>query len=167
MKDIKGFTLVEMMVVVLIMALLAGISYPLYTKSINKSRVAEAISLVEIVREAQLSRAAQGLKYFDTFNNNHAQGNARLIKSGNVTVQGGALIKDDYKIEIMNYTGTDNDPEVKSGCIVVKYRDSGTGPMFTIYAHVEDNLIGCTDYSGNQEICNVIPHAEAGQNHCS
>ncbi len=167
MKDIKGFTLVEMMVVVLIMALLAGVSYPLYTKSINKSRVAEAISLVEIVREAQLSRAAQGLKYLSAFSGHQASGNARLIKSGNVTVQGGALIKDDYKIEIWSYEGTANDPEVKNGCIVVKYRDSGAGPMFTIYAHVEDNLIGCTDFSGNQEICNVIPHAEAGQNHCS
>ena len=53
MKNKKGFTLTEIMVVVLIIAGLSAISYPLYTKAITKARVAEAVALTEIVREAQ------------------------------------------------------------------------------------------------------------------
>jgi type IV pilus assembly protein PilE len=42
MKRARGFTLIELMIVVAIVALLAAIAYPIYTKQMRKGRRAEA-----------------------------------------------------------------------------------------------------------------------------
>ena len=161
MQNKKGFTLMELMVSIIIMAILAGIAYPVYTKAITKARIAEAISLVEIVREAQLRNKAINNSYFASFTTQHAQGKTRLIKSGNMSVENGALKKEDYTVTIRSASGT-GEENVPNGCILVQYKD-----IFTIYAHVEDNKIWCRDVSGaKKEICNLIPHLENGNLNC-
>jgi len=157
----KGFTLMELMVVVIIMAALASISYPVYTKAISKARIAEAISLVQIVREAQLRHKIMHNSYFSNFTDEHKKGKNRLIKSGSVNVSYGKLIKDGYTVMISSASGT-GEERVPNGCIVVEYRDN----LFTIYAHVEDNKIWCNNLQG-EEICNLIPSLEpANTNNC-
>ena len=42
--NLKGFTLVELMIVVAIVAILAAIALPMYTKYVKKSRTSEAVS---------------------------------------------------------------------------------------------------------------------------
>ena len=156
MLNKKGFTLMELMVVVIIMAALAGIAYPVYTKSINKSRLAEALSLVEIVREAQLRNRVIKNAYFSGFVPEHTSGKTRLIKTGNVSVDGGVLVKDDYTVRIGNASGSGQE-NVPNGCIMVTYKES----LFTVYAHVEDSKIWCTDFTEDKkEICGVIPKLE-------
>ena len=44
MKKLKGFTLIELMIVVAIVALLAAIAYPSYTRYVEKARRADAKS---------------------------------------------------------------------------------------------------------------------------
>jgi prepilin-type N-terminal cleavage/methylation domain-containing protein len=63
----KGFTLTEILVVILIIVVIAAIAYPLYTKSIEKSRAAEAVNLLEIVRTKQISRYVMSRRYYDSF----------------------------------------------------------------------------------------------------
>ncbi len=49
----KGFTLVELMVVVIIIAILTAIALPQYQKAVEKSRAAEAVTLGKAIIDAQ------------------------------------------------------------------------------------------------------------------
>lgn len=63
-KRATGFTLIEIMVVVTIIAVLAAIAYPSYTESVSKGRRAQAT--------ADLGELAQVLERHFTVNNTYA-----------------------------------------------------------------------------------------------
>lgn len=169
MKNKKGFTLMEMMVVVLILAGLAAIAYPVYSKVIIKARVAEAFSLGEIVREAQQRYMVlhTNREYFPAFTSMHVSGGSRLIKSSGVEVANGSLKKDDYVVTIQDVEEDQNVQRVENGCIKIEYRKHDTDSViFTIYMHVEDSRIGCTQGEGITGVCDTISSAEEGTINC-
>jgi prepilin-type N-terminal cleavage/methylation domain-containing protein len=63
----KGFTLIELLVVVLIIGILASIAIPQYFKVVEKSRVAEAMSLIAGIKSAQERFLAKGGVYSADF----------------------------------------------------------------------------------------------------
>jgi type IV pilus assembly protein PilE len=62
-KQLRGFTLIELMVVVLIIGILAAVSYPSYLNSVRKGRRADAKSV--------LLQASQWMERFATQNNRY------------------------------------------------------------------------------------------------
>jgi prepilin-type N-terminal cleavage/methylation domain-containing protein len=53
MKSNQAFTLIELLVVVLIIGILAAVALPQYTKVVERSRAAQALTLLKAVAQAQ------------------------------------------------------------------------------------------------------------------
>lgn len=159
MKNNKGFTLTELMTVVLIIGTLASIAYPLYSRSIVKARLADAIALIEIVRSAQQRNFIRTTpnQYFEKFTEAQITGDTRIIKGSGLDVKDGALMKGAYEVLIKD--PVDTDKYGKNSCIKVVYHNFETDEtIFEIDALVEDSKMSCQDNSG--DICDMIADRE-------
>jgi len=63
----KGFTLIEIMIVLVILAVLAGLAIPAYNSSVEKSRKQEAIAVLGAVRGSQQRYMATKNTYATTY----------------------------------------------------------------------------------------------------
>ena len=98
----RGFTLIELMIVVAIVAILAAIAYPSYQDSVRKSRRADA--------RAVMVEAAQFMERFYTENFRYDQdrGGAAVALPPNLTVSpsGSAAGTQYYNITLTNLAAT-------------------------------------------------------------
>ena len=67
MKRSKGFTLVELMIVVIIIGILSAIAFPQFLAQIEKARKGEAITTMSSVRKAEQAYYAVNGSYATSF----------------------------------------------------------------------------------------------------
>lgn len=68
-KKKKGFTLIEMLVVVLIIGVLSAIAFPIYTRAVEKSRAANPMANLSAIAKAQNARMLATYHYTNDMNN--------------------------------------------------------------------------------------------------
>ena len=67
LSRLGGFTLIELLVVVLIIGILAAMAMPQYFKAVERSRMAEAVTLVDSIVKAQRRKFMQTNRYARNF----------------------------------------------------------------------------------------------------
>ena len=65
MSSKKGFTMIELLVVLVIVAILAAVAAPLYLANTKKSKMAEAIATMGLIRQAERDYKVNHNAYFD------------------------------------------------------------------------------------------------------
>lgn len=66
-KSLKGFALIELIIVVIIIGILAAIALPRYNKAVENSKIAEATSMLGVIREAQMRYLMENDAYAASF----------------------------------------------------------------------------------------------------
>ena len=65
MMNKKGFTMVELLVVLVIVAILAAVATPIYLANVQRSRASEAVASMALIRQAQRDFRINANAYFD------------------------------------------------------------------------------------------------------
>ncbi len=89
-----GFTLIELLVVVLIIGILAAMAMPQYFKAVERSRMAEAVTLMDSIVQSERRKFLQTNRYADDFRGldvapKGARGNRYFTKGDPQTGAGG------------------------------------------------------------------------------
>jgi prepilin-type N-terminal cleavage/methylation domain-containing protein len=82
MLNKKGFTLVELLVVLIIVAILAAIATPLYLQHTKKARISEAIATMSLIRQSERDYKVNHTTYFDVKEDTTKSNTAGNIEKG-------------------------------------------------------------------------------------
>lgn len=152
-KRKKGFTLLEMLVVVVIIGVMTAIAVPIYTKSMRQSRVADGLNMLDVLASAQNKYFVQHGKYAADL----AALNAPVKKSA---------INEDFAIKTTNFTYR---KEQEKSCI---YATSADG-SYTIAKNYKKNSRpvcsgdGCANLSSFVQTGNLDDTCPKGDEGCT
>ena len=94
LRNKRGFTLLEVLIVIVILGVIAGLAVPVYTAQVEKSRSQEAIQCLATVRDSIM-------RYFSQ-NNSYAGATLTTIDYNPNTVTGGQTINFTYSLAVAN-----------------------------------------------------------------
>lgn len=131
----KGFTMIELLVVLVIIGILAAIVTPIYVQNTNKAKASEAIATMGLIRQAMREYKINGSDYFDVTKGN-------LTKSPDVATDRGLSIdvgtvqyfsNDAFAVDAQATSGRFSNPAAVDFIIKVNGNDS----------------VNCTDVAGS------------------
>lgn len=141
-KKLKGFTLIEVLVVVLIVGILATIALPTYHKVILKARAAEAINLLEIVRSKQAVNYSKEKAFFIGFDQ---------IPGGKLTTGEEAWSQTSPNILVIGNGSYEVELSPDTHCAISRYIQNGEEKFSFSISYLKNGL-GCTG-----SICDGFP----------
>ena len=149
-----GFTLIELLVVVLIIGILAAMAMPQYFKAVERSRMTEAVTLMDSVVKAQRRKFLQTNHYAEDFRGldvspKGATGDTYHTKGDPVTGAGG------NGFQIYLYPGEFNNAAVNAFREVNgNFSDASLQYQYTlIRAYQSDNVTCWGDNRAGRELC--------------
>jgi len=146
---IRGFTLMEIMIITLIIAVLSALAYPLYRKSVNRARMVEAVSLIQIIRDKQTHNFSVNKVYLQSFDGMGQLTTSKISAgfTGTTAVLGAYTIKLNPAANCLTVRYFRNNVEFT---LAAGYEKPGLGCSGDICGFLgENNLIGTA-----QEVCN-------------
>ena len=66
MKSLRGFTLLELLMVVVVIAILAAVALPQFLKTQERARMSEALTILGAIRSAEIRYYAENSTYTNT-----------------------------------------------------------------------------------------------------
>ena len=147
----SGFTLVEMLIIVLIIAVLSSIAMPQYSRTIERSRASEAFGTIQQVDDAIYSYYTERQKCPTTFGQLSIAMPVSTDSSGSVTLK-------NFQYTLQGGTATIPD----TSCKATLATRVGSKYEYTIqrsYGNATKNKTLCAQKSGaaaGQEICDML-----------
>lgn len=153
MNNKKGFTLIELLVVVLIIGILAAMAMPAYFKAVERSRIAEADTLMGSVAQAQQRRYMKNNSYAKQFSGLDVS--PTPIATGVFCTKGGtaagataatACTTNGFAI-VLDQTNVGSDKYADGTVQAVRV---GSGQYkYTLSRTYQDSTVTCTPSTGN------------------
>ncbi|MBO5910755.1 MAG: prepilin-type N-terminal cleavage/methylation domain-containing protein [Elusimicrobiaceae bacterium] len=144
----NGFTLVEILTAVIIVAILTVMAMPLYEKTIERSRLAEARTIMNRLQEAKLA-AMDNMDCGSTY----SATSSKCPKMKHLNV---AFVQNpgDYTFSTKDFTYSLKSTTSPNGICAKRLGGDYSGTTFLYYQEGETEEVKCKNPSGCNDCCN-------------
>ena len=149
----KGFTLIEMLVVVLIIGILAAVALPQYFKAVEKSRATEALSVLGSIAAAQERYRLSTSE--NTYTNEFGDFDISFTGSNGSDAAGDSFNTKNFTITLSGGTGAD--------AYVIAERNGGgnEASTYSITRVYRSGAVTCSDSENTGGVCRSLGIAAA------